>query len=62
MEGLIRDKGNVRLRIIDIDRWESPVATSHGVRRLPTLALYDGADLVSDDAREVINLLSRPER
>lgn len=48
----------VQLRKIDIGNWQSAVATQHEIRRLPTLALYDGKRLVSSDTREIFNLLS----
>jgi len=59
LEDLVRRKGTLRLRVIDIVNWDSEVAQQHGIQRLPTLALYDGRELVSDDLREVIEILER---
>jgi len=47
------------LEIIDIDRWRSPVADQYGIGQLPTLLLYDGDGLITDDTREVLNALQR---
>ena len=57
METLIRSMGTVRLRVVDVVSWDSQVAKQHGIRSLPSLWLYDGDDLVSDDAREVLEIL-----
>lgn len=50
----------MRLRRIDIGSWESEVAREHRVRSLPSLRLYDGKKLVSDDLREVLKILAKP--
>lgn len=60
LEALVNQKATVRLRKIDIDEWSSPVARAHDIRRLPTLALYDGKRLVSKDPSRILTLLSRP--
>lgn len=60
MEALINDRKTARLRRIDIDSWGSAVAKSHDIRRLPTLALYDGTRLVSEDPNRILRLLGRP--
>jgi hypothetical protein len=57
LEALIRERASVRLRRIDIERWDSPVAVQFGIRRLPTLLLYDGRELLSSDKREILELL-----
>ena len=57
MEARIRELGTVRLRKIDVESWESPVATAHGIDRLPTLVLYDGKTVVSTDTREILAAL-----
>jgi hypothetical protein len=57
LEALIRERENVRLRKIDIVSWESPVARQFNIRRLPTLMLYDGRQLLSADTREILEIL-----
>jgi len=58
LERLADLKGNFRLLKIDVRDWDSPVATAHGIRSLPTLALYEGKRLVSKDTREVLAILN----
>ena len=58
METLIRERGTVRLRKIDVATWGSPVSKQFGIRRLPTLRLYDGTKLVSEDTTNVIQTLA----
>ncbi|MHC4513770.1 MAG: thioredoxin domain-containing protein [Planctomycetota bacterium] len=58
MEALIRERGTVRLRKIDVVSWDSAVSQQFGIRRLPTLRLYDGTRLVSDDSRHVLRTLT----
>ena len=43
-----------RLLRIDVGEWTSPVATQFGIRRLPTLHLYDGQELVTSDTSDVL--------
>lgn len=63
MEALIRKLDGVRLRRIEVEAWESPVAVENGIRSLPTLWLYDGHDRVSTDARDVLQrLVQRAQR
>ncbi len=57
MEALIRNTDAANLRIIDIDRWGSPVAEQYGIRSIPALWLYEGTERVSTDTREVLRLL-----
>ena len=57
IEARVRELGTLRLRRIDVPTWESPVALKHGIRRLPTLQLYDGRELVSDDTQEILEHL-----
>lgn len=54
MEALIRSKQSCWLLRIDIDTWRSPVAQQYGIRRLPTVWLYDGKERVATDVRQVI--------
>jgi hypothetical protein len=58
LEALIRKRGTVRLRKIDVATWGSPVSKQFGIRRLPTLRLYDGTKLVSEDTTNVIQTLA----
>ncbi len=57
MEAIIRRRGTVRLRKIDVASWHSEVSKQFGIRRLPTLRLYDGTRLVSEDTRHVVRTL-----
>ena len=59
MEALVEERGDVRLRKIDIASWDSPVARQHGIQRIPKVALYDGTKLVSESPREVFELLGQ---
>lgn len=59
MEALIKDKGNVRLRRINIDQWRSAVATQYGIVSIPRLWMYEGMKRVSTDLRDVWNRLGR---
>ena len=47
----------VRLVRVDIGNWNSPVAKQFGIRRLPTLWLYEGTQQVSQDTRGVLGQL-----
>lgn len=44
---------------IDIDKWGSPVAQRYEIRRVPTLWLFEGRELRSEDTQEVIEFLHR---
>ncbi len=57
MEAAAQQRPDLRLRIVDIGSWHSPVAQQHGVQQLPWLWLYDKGELVSKDTREVIERL-----
>ncbi len=57
----IGKRGTFRLRTIDIDQWASPVARQFEIRKLPTLLLYDGDELVSENRREILNFVFREE-
>jgi hypothetical protein len=59
LEALAARQGTFRVRRINIDEWGSPVANQYGVSRLPTLLLYDGDKLVSEDKRQILSLLRR---
>ena len=59
MEAWVDRNKTIRLRQIDIGNWNSEVAQQFEIRRLPTLMLYDGTDLISDDKQEVLDILNQ---
>lgn len=59
MEALILSKRNCNLRRIDIRKWGSPVAKQLDVRRLPTVWLYQGENLVETERRKVLKRLTQ---
>ena len=59
LEAWVDKNKTVRLRQIDVRSWDSDVSRQFGIRRLPTLKLYDGADLISDDTKEVLEILNQ---
>ena len=59
MDRLARIKKNFRIVKIDIDKWGSPVAQQYEIRSLPSLWLYDGDTLMSEDKNEVIAFLQK---
>lgn len=59
MEAIVEKLEDTKLRRIDIGSWSSAVAKQHGIRSLPSLWLYDGRELVSKDARDVLTRLVR---
>lgn len=59
MEARVRKLGTIRLRRVDISEWASDVARQYGIRRLPTLRLYDGHDVLSEETREILEILGR---
>lgn len=58
LEALTQRRSDVRLRIVDIESWDSPVAQQYSVRRLPWLWLYQDGRRVSTDTREVLGMLN----
>ena len=58
MEDLAEETGDFVIRKVDIDKFGSDVARQYNIRRLPTLWLYDGDELVSKDTREILQTLS----
>lgn len=50
-----------RLLRIDIGRWGTPVAEQFGIRRLPTVHVYEGKALVAGDTQAALERLSREE-
>jgi hypothetical protein len=61
LEALVRKSG-ARLRRIEVESWHSEVATTHRVRKLPRLELYDGEKLVTADVGAVLARLRGQER
>ena len=59
MEAWVEENKTIRLRRIDVVNWNSEVARQLEIRRLPTLMLYDGTDLISDDKQEVLDILNQ---
>ncbi len=59
MEALINGKQDCRLLRIDIDQWGSAVASQYGIRRLPTVWLYNGSERVASDTRDVLTRVSQ---
>ena len=57
LEAHVAKRGNLRLLKIDIDQWGSPVAEQYRIRRLPTIWLYDGEELLSDNPTEIAEIL-----
>jgi len=55
----VRKLGTVRLRRVNVASWDSDVAEQFGIRRLPTLHLYDGQKLLSEETREVLEILQQ---
>jgi thioredoxin-like negative regulator of GroEL len=51
-------RSDVRLRVVDIASWDSPVAKQYGIRRLPTLWLFRDGREVSRDTAAVLRELS----
>ncbi len=58
MEDAIRRLGTVNLRRIDIRDWNSPVAKQHEITSIPRVVLYDGDELLSDETREIFEMIS----
>jgi thiol-disulfide isomerase/thioredoxin len=57
LAALIKRKGTVALKRVDIRAWDSPVANDYGIHSIPRLELYDGVDLVEDDTQRVLSIL-----
>jgi len=58
LEALARKHPNVTLRIVDIGSWHSDVAGQYGIRRLPTVWLYEDGVLWSKDRDRVFGRLA----
>jgi thioredoxin-like negative regulator of GroEL len=58
LEGLTRTRSDVKLRIVDIGAWDSPVARQYRVRQLPLLWLFRDGKEVCRGTREVVGELN----
>lgn len=54
LEALATQHPNIKLRRIDVGSWSSPVARQHGIRRLPTVWLYENGALVTQDSKAAL--------
>ena len=59
LQAAIQERGDIRLRTINIRDWGSPVARQHGIERIPQLWLHDGTKRVSTDTRDVTRRLEQ---
>ena len=59
MERLARQKKNFRIVKVDINKWGSEVAEQYGIKSLPSLWLYEGHTLRSEERRDVLEFLQR---
>lgn len=59
LEAAVRERGNVRLRRVNIRDWSSPVARQYGIERIPQLWLHDGTQRVSTDTSDVLRRLEQ---
>ena len=50
---------NAKLRKIEIPRGPSDVASQYGITGVPTLWLYEGDELISNETREVLGLITK---
>ncbi len=49
MEAIAAQHSRIFLRKVDIGAWDSPVARQHGIRRLPTIWLYEDGRLYTKE-------------
>ena len=59
LEALAKDDPGLRLLHIDVDSWNSPVAQQYSIKSLPTVHLYDGTRLVTNNTNQALNELLR---
>ena len=57
MEALVKEKGTVALRKVDIVSWDSPVVKQHGVGAVPLPWLYDGQERVATNVDTVMRMI-----
>lgn len=53
LEALAKASSELKLRVVDIADWKSPVARQYGIDRLPTLWLYENGKLYSKDRKKI---------
>jgi hypothetical protein len=58
LEALVRSRGDLRLRKVDVVSWVSPVARQYDVRQLPWLWLYRDGERIATGSREVLERLA----
>jgi len=54
LEAVAKEAPSTRLLKIDVDTWDSPVSEQFGIEELPTVYLYDGKQLVTDNTNEAL--------
>jgi thioredoxin 1 len=59
VEKLVKARGTVRLRKIDIRDWDSPVARQYRIESIPQLWLHDGHERVSTDIGRIMAALEQ---
>ena len=59
LQAAIRERGNVRLRRVNIKDWDSPVARQYGIQSIPQLWLHDGTKRVSTDTMDVLRRIEQ---
>ncbi|MDH3591853.1 MAG: thioredoxin family protein [Planctomycetota bacterium] len=59
LEEIVKLKGNLRLRKIEIPRGPSDVGKQYSITSVPTLWLYEGDKLIANQTREVLGLITR---
>jgi hypothetical protein len=57
VEARVRELRSVRLLVVDIRDWNSPVAKQLNIRSIPQLWLMHEGELVTDDARKILRML-----
>ncbi|MGH7162846.1 MAG: hypothetical protein ACREID_05125 [Planctomycetota bacterium] len=55
----MRRKATIRLVRVEIVSFDSVVADRHDIAKLPTLRLYDGTKLLSEDTDAILAALQR---
>ena len=58
LAALAQRQPQLKLRRVDVVRWDSPVAEQFSIRCLPTLWLYENGSLVTKNADEISRRLS----
>jgi len=58
LEAHVRSRTDLRLRVVDIEAWGSPVAKQYEIHSLPQVWLYEDGEFVSKDLDEVLNRIA----